>query len=389
MQSRLLILVYIGLASFSTFAATDIILPSLPHIAHYFSVTDNESQLAIPATLMGALLSSPFWGYFSDYIHRIRVITYGLFAFILGCAICLFAPNFETLVIGRFIIGVGNIVIPIAGFSLIQDIFPGDEGAKYISIIGSVGILAPLIAPLAGGFIEENYGWTGNFIALIAITFPVYILFLMRKPLQDEKIRKDHHVKDFFSAYGIVLQNPRFLAYVLLYAILCSGEWAYLTVSPFYYQETLQIGPEEYGFYMSISALFCMLGTIFSAIMSKWVKVQNLMWLGLWTAILSSFSIFMLYVFAVKSPLILSILFGIFLFGLCIIWGNSTSRALQSAPGFKGTASAVRSLLMNGFYTLGGFIGSIINDTSLLPISLILMISSLIPTLILKKIREA
>ena len=388
MQSRLYILIYIGLASFSTFAATDIILPSLPHIAHYFSITDNASQLAIPITLVGALLSSPFWGYFADYIHRIKVITYGLFAFILGCVICLFSPNFEMFLIGRFIIGVGQIVIPIAGFSLIQDIFPGDEGAKYISIIGSIGILAPLIAPLAGGFIEENYGWRGNFTALIAVTLPVYVLFLMRKPIENENAKKEHHVRDFFSAYGIVLKNPRFLAYVILYAILCCGEWAYLTVSPFYFQETLKVSPEEYGFYMSISALFCIMGTTFSAVISKWIQVRKLIWLGLIIAMMASFAVLMIHISSFKLPIILSLSFGFFLFGLCIIWGNATSRALQSAPGFKGTASAVRSLLMNGFYAAGGFLGSIINDTSLLPISLILILSSLLPALILRRIRE-
>lgn len=316
------------------------------------------------------------------------MITYGLFAFILGCAICLFSPNFEMFLIGRFIIGVGQIVIPIAGFSLIQDLFPGDEGAKYISIIGSIGILGPLIAPLAGGFIEENYGWRGNFTALIAVTLPVYVLFLMRKPIENENSKKEHHVRDFFGAYGIVLKNPRFLAYVILYAILCCGEWAYLTVSPFYFQETLQVGPEEYGFYMSISALFCIMGTTFSAIISKWIQVRKLIWVGLIIAMTSSFAVFVIHITGFKLPIVLSLSFGFFLFGLCIIWGNATSRALQSAPGFKGTASAVRSLLMNGFYAAGGFLGSIINDTSLLPISLILITSSLLPAFILRRIRE-
>ena len=121
-------------------------------------------------------MAATVWGIISDYHDRKRIIAWGLLVFILGSIFAVMSWNIETFLIGRFIQGVGGVVVPVAGYSLIHDLYPDDQSAKVISWLGTVTCMAPIVAPLLGGYLEEMYGWHASFYFLLIMIFIPFLV---------------------------------------------------------------------------------------------------------------------------------------------------------------------------------------------------------------------
>ena len=90
-----------------------------------------------------------------------------MFTFTVGTVICAIAPNFPTLLTGRFIQAVGTgLIMPII-FNVFLLIYPPHRRGKVMGLIGLVIMFAPAIGPTLSGVIVEYLGWRYLFITVI------------------------------------------------------------------------------------------------------------------------------------------------------------------------------------------------------------------------------
>ena len=117
-NSKLFILVLLGmLTAFGPFV-TDMYLPSLPSMGEYFSTSSSMVQLGLTTSMIGLA------------------------------------------------VGEGGIVI---ARSIATDKFSGKDLAKMLAIIGAINGIAPVVAPIIGGVFTEAIGWQGIFIILLVL----------------------------------------------------------------------------------------------------------------------------------------------------------------------------------------------------------------------------
>ena len=93
--------------------STDMVLPAFPSIANRFGISISEVQLILIAFMFGHALPHLVIGSVADRFGRRPVLIGGLVIFGLGGAICLAAPNFSWVLIGRFVQGLGSATGPI------------------------------------------------------------------------------------------------------------------------------------------------------------------------------------------------------------------------------------------------------------------------------------
>lgn len=89
-----------------------------------------------------------------------------MYLFIALTILCIFAPTIEVFVLLRFAQGIaasGGIVI---ARSIATDKFKGSNLTKTLAIIGAINGIAPIPAPVLGGFAVKFYDWKGIFIIL-------------------------------------------------------------------------------------------------------------------------------------------------------------------------------------------------------------------------------
>ena len=63
------------------------------------------------------------------------------------------------LILSRFIQGLAGALLLVIGFSSVSDVAHGTAAAGIFSVLMTVEGLAPIFAPVLGGFIDEYLGW--------------------------------------------------------------------------------------------------------------------------------------------------------------------------------------------------------------------------------------
>ncbi|KAK4120455.1 MFS general substrate transporter [Parathielavia appendiculata] len=141
-------------------------------------------NLAISMYLFGIGAGSLFAGPISETVGRnptYLVSTFCFLLFVLGAAL---APNFGGRLVCRFFIGLfASATLTINGSS-VRDQFRSVKRAFVFPVIAWANVAAPMIAPIAGGWIVENLnlGWRWNEWITLIISVPAFILAFVFLP---------------------------------------------------------------------------------------------------------------------------------------------------------------------------------------------------------------
>ncbi len=84
MYSRNIQLMIIIISCILTLVATDILLPSLPQIAQYFSISPNDAKMIISIFLIGQFATVLIWGVIADLLGRKKTLFIGMLIFLLA-----------------------------------------------------------------------------------------------------------------------------------------------------------------------------------------------------------------------------------------------------------------------------------------------------------------
>lgn len=362
--------------SIITFFSSDMFLPSIPKIAHYFSISESISKLSVVFFFVGQLVSALFWGTVSDRLGHQKAFNIGVYVFLFGTVLCAISTSFGFFLIGRIIEGIGSIVAPVIGLAIIQTMYPKDKSTHVMSVLGGIIALAPMIAPSLGGVIESLWGWRSNFYCILILTLLIILCF-HKLPKHENNIKQRQDNKNAIQVYVQIIRNKIFTSWVSLFALLACGQWCFITIAPFLYRNKMGLNPQAIGGFMTLSALFFIVGTLNANKFLKHISVDNLIKLGIRVSTMGSLVLLFLHLFNIYYPILISLAFGLYLFGASLLWGSTSSRALQCFKESLGSASAIRSLLMISFFVLGSCIGTLTNDKDLLFVSIFLVICSI------------
>lgn len=161
----------------------DGMLPALPAIGADLSVSDpNDTQLVVSSLFFGLAFGQLLAGPLSDSFGRKPIIYAGLFLFMGGCLLSIFAPSFRWMIVGRVLQGVGAAAPRIVTIALVRDQYEGRAMARVMSFALSVFILVPAVAPALGQGILFIAGWRAIFMTFLLIALMTSLWFALRQP---------------------------------------------------------------------------------------------------------------------------------------------------------------------------------------------------------------
>ena len=156
---------------------------ALPHMAGSFSVSREESMWILTSYLIASGIVIPMVGWFSKVMGRKNFFMFSIILFTLASALCGFAPNMETMVFARILQGFGGGgLLPVSQAILLENFKPAERG-KAMAVFGLVIVIAPIIGPVIGGWITENWSWP--YIYFINLPIGVLALFLTKTFVYD------------------------------------------------------------------------------------------------------------------------------------------------------------------------------------------------------------
>ncbi|KAL5631833.1 hypothetical protein ACGC1H_000022 [Rhizoctonia solani] len=157
--------------------ASSMIAPGLPEIAHAFGITNSTVaaltlSIFILAYAIGPLFITPL----SEIYGRSWPLHLSNVFFLVFNLACAWAPNTASLIIFRFLAGIGGSAPLTIGAGSISDLFHERDRAVAMSLYSLGPLLGPIIGPIAGGFVTQDIGYQWVF-KIISIAAGVVALF--------------------------------------------------------------------------------------------------------------------------------------------------------------------------------------------------------------------
>lgn len=243
--------------------STDFYLPSLPEIVRALNTDVAGAQATLSAFLFGFAAGQLIWGPLSDRLGRRPVLLIGLCLFLATTLACAFAPSIEALIGARFAQAVGASGPIVLGRAMVRDLYDGPRAGRELARMGMIMGLVPAIAPVAGGLLQNAFGWPSTFLATLVVGLGVLVVVITIMP---ETIRQRSpeplSLVAIFRGFRILLQNPAYRVYVSLTSLAYAGLFAFISGSSFVLIGIYGLSPPAYGLSFGFAVLGYILGTI-------------------------------------------------------------------------------------------------------------------------------
>jgi DHA2 family multidrug resistance protein len=154
---------------------TSVVNVSLDHIRGSLSAGIDESTWTITSYLVSNAIIIPMTGWLSRYFGRKRYLIFSISLFTLSSLFCGLAWNLQSLVFFRILQGIGGGALQPISQSVLLETFPPIQHGMAMAIFG-VGIMfGPIVGPVLGGWITDNWSWHWIFF----INIPIGIISIL------------------------------------------------------------------------------------------------------------------------------------------------------------------------------------------------------------------
>ncbi len=322
----------------------DSMLPALALIERDLGVFDtNGRQFIIGITFVGMAVGMLFYGPISDSVGRKGPIYVGIGIFLVGCLLSIYAADFRVMLIGRFMQGLGAAGPRVVSIALIRDQYSGREMARFTSLVMTVFILVPVLAPALGQGVMMVANWRAIFgvmFSLGAITL-IWFTFRQRETLVKEN-RMPFSTRRLTSAITEVFRTPVSFGYTILSGFVFAAFLSFLTMSQQIFQEQYGVGESFPVYFGSLALAFGGASLANSALVMQ-LGMKNLIAKALWTFVALSICFLTFSAFNAGHPPIWSLMVFLICIFFCvgILFGNINAQAMEPLGHIAGVASAV------------------------------------------------
>src|SRR3954464_1817831 len=170
---------------------------ALPHMRASMSATQETINWVLTSYIVASAIAIPITGWLADRIGRRTLFIWSVVAFTAASVMCAMAQNLPEMVIFRALQGVsGAFLVPIAQ-AVLFDINPPHKHARAMAMFGMGVMIGPILGPVLGGWLTENYSWRWVFLVNLPVGV-VCTLLLIRTMPSAEVVRRRFDLFGFF-----------------------------------------------------------------------------------------------------------------------------------------------------------------------------------------------
>jgi MFS transporter, DHA1 family, multidrug resistance protein len=382
-KDPVLILVLGALTALGPFSI-DMYLPGFPAIAKDLETTTSRVSLSLSSYFIGISAGQLLYGPLMDRFGRKPPLYIGLFVYLIASLACALSTNIDTLIAWRFVQAVGSCAAAVGAVVLVRDLFPVSESSKVFSMLMLVLGTSPMIAPTAGGYVTEGFGWEVVFVILAALSV---LLLLAVKIYLPNRYQPDRSYSlkpgPILNNFKIVLSNTQFVTYSLAGAAAFAGLFVYVSGSPQVFMEIFGLDGKVYGWiFAGLSVGFIGASQVSARLLRRYTSEQIIHVALVCQALAATF--FLLLSLNGLLNLYSTVTF-IFVYLCCLGLVAPNASALALAP-FSANAGSASSLFGVFQMTLGALAStgiSLFHASDTTPLVLVMAIASILALTIL------
>ena len=170
-----LIAIAVMSSTFMEVLDTTVVNVSLPHIAGSLSATNDEATWTLTSYLVANAIILPMTGWLAGRFGRKRLLMFSVSGFTVASFLCGLAPSLPFLIACRVIQGAcGGGLQPLSQ-AILMESFPQEKRGQAMAFWALGIVVAPMLGPVAGGWLTDNYSWRWVFY----INIPIGIIALI------------------------------------------------------------------------------------------------------------------------------------------------------------------------------------------------------------------
>ena len=175
---------------------------ALDHIAGSLSASYDQATWVLTSYLIANAIVLPTTGWLGRRFGRKQVLEVCLLTFTVASFLCGLATNLPMLLLMRILQGLGGGALQPISMSILMESFPKEKQGQALGLYGFGVVFAPIVGPILGGWLTDNYSWRWVFY----INIPVGLLaqFLIRRNVEDPPWIKSSRATHF-DAIGFAL----------------------------------------------------------------------------------------------------------------------------------------------------------------------------------------
>jgi MFS transporter, DHA2 family, multidrug resistance protein len=182
---------------------TSVVNVSLDHIRGSLSAGIDESTWTITSYLVSNAIIIPMTGWLSRLFGRKRYLIFSISLFTIASFLCGSAWSLQSLVVFRILQGIGGGALQPISQAILLESFPQKEHGTAMAVFG-VGIMfGPIIGPLMGGWITDNWSW--QWIFYINIPIGIISIFMTMLFIKDPGYIQGQGEKMKIDYWGLAL----------------------------------------------------------------------------------------------------------------------------------------------------------------------------------------
>ncbi|HEY8024651.1 MAG TPA: DHA2 family efflux MFS transporter permease subunit [Burkholderiaceae bacterium] len=159
----------LSLAVFMNVLDSSIANVSIPAISGDLGVSPQQGTWVITSFAVANAISVPLTGWLTMRVGQVKLFVTSILLFVISSWLCGMAPNIETLIAARVLQGaVAGPMIPLSQALLLSS-YPPAKSGMALAFWGMTTLVAPIMGPLLGGWISDNYTWPWIFYINIPI----------------------------------------------------------------------------------------------------------------------------------------------------------------------------------------------------------------------------
>ncbi|WP_138464917.1 MFS transporter [Poseidonocella sp. HB161398] len=163
--------------------SVDAMLPALTEMGQTLSPeAPVRAQLVVIVFMIGMGIGTFFTGPLSDAYGRRPLVIFSGAVYALGAFLAWLAPSLELILLARLIQGLGASGSRVVAMAMVRDRFAGRAMAQVTSLIITVFMVFPAVAPSIGQVIIWVGGWRSVFLSFLIFSGIVLTWFAMRQP---------------------------------------------------------------------------------------------------------------------------------------------------------------------------------------------------------------
>lgn len=239
----------------------NLFVASLSNIAEAFQADYALVNLSIAGYAAMAAVLNLIIGPLSDRFGRRSVALAGLAIFIAASFGCMLASDIWTFLFCRLLqaaIAVGGIVSSAA----VRDMMSAQKAASLLGYLAMASAVAPMLGPMAGGVLDELFGWRASFAAFALLG--AVALVLCWADMGETNKSPSATFAAQFRTYPDLFRSRRFWGYALCMAFSTAAFYAFLGGAPFVAQALFGMSAATLGFYMGTITAGFLLGSFLS-----------------------------------------------------------------------------------------------------------------------------